>query len=261
MLDTYLSLIIPVFNEEKRIGATLLCVDKHLSNRKYGYEIIVISDGSFDKTVDVVKKYKQLVKNLDVIDNLENNGKGAAVKLGMLAAKGKYRIFMEADNSISIQNFDSMERLFEKGCDMVIGIRDKRDSKDIKHGSSEPLFLGILRGIPNIFIQILGVSGFRDTQCGFKGFTEEAVRHIFSRVKIPRWGFDAEILAVAQRLDLKIGVIPIQWKNNQRSHVSFGGYLGMFREILLIRWNLWRNKYDIKIKDSSFAKASEGKKK
>jgi len=100
--EIYLSIVIPAYNEEKRIGATLLAIDKYMEKQKYAYEILVVSDGSTDKTVDVVQKYKQLVKNLEVIDNLENKGKGAVVRQGMLAARGKYRIFMDADNSTSV---------------------------------------------------------------------------------------------------------------------------------------------------------------
>jgi len=246
--DIYLSVIIPAFNEEKRIGATLLDIDKHLSCQKYGYEIIVVSDGSYDKTVDVVKKYKQLVRNLDVIDNLENKGKGAAIRIGALAARGKYRIFMDADNSIGIRHFDKMERLFEKGYYIVVGARDRRGLKDAKQEYRDSLPSAIALGALNIFTQIFAVRGFRDVQCGFKGFGEEAVRVIFPQLKINKLGFGVEILALAERLDFKVGVIPVQYNSDRRSHVTLGGYLNTFIEILLIKWNLWRNKYNIKVK-------------
>jgi len=112
--EIYLSVVIPAYNEEKRIGATLLAVDKYLSLQKYNYEILVVSDGSGDKTVDVVQKYKQLVKNLEVIDNLDNRGKGAVVRQGLLAARGKYRIFTDADNSTSVDHVEKMWPLFKK---------------------------------------------------------------------------------------------------------------------------------------------------
>lgn len=248
MLDTYLSVIIPALNEEKRIGATIFDVDKYLSRQKYGYEIIVVSDGSTDKTVDVVKKYKQLVKNLEVIDNLENRGKGAAVRQGMLGAKGKYRIFMDADNSASIQHFEKMEHLFENGYHIVVGTRDKRDSKEAKQEPAQSFFRRIPGEASNILTQIIAFQGMRDTQCGFKGFSEKAANDIFPRLRIARWGFDIEVLCLARRLGHKLGIIPVHWKNDRISHVSLGGYISTLIEIFLIRWNLLKDRYNIKEK-------------
>ena len=244
--EIYLSIVIPAYNEEKRIGATLLAVDKYLSLQKYEYEILVVSDGATDKTVDVVKKYKQLVKNLEVIDNLENAGKGAVVRQGLLAVKGKYRIFMDADNSTSLDHVEKMLPLFEKGYHIVICTRDKRDAKGAEISVRQPFHRRLIGDVGNLLIQIVAVWGIWDTQCGFKGFSEKAVNDIFPRLRINRWGFDIEILAIAKRLKYKIGIIPAHWKNDPNSHVTFMGYLNTFRELFIIRWNLWRNKYNIK---------------
>src|SRR3989338_7244163 len=227
--EIYLSVVIPAYNEEKRIGATLLDVDKHLSGKNYKYEILVISDGSTDKTVDVVKKYKQLIGNLEVVDNLENKGKGAAVRQGMLMARGKYRVFMDADNSTSVEHFDKMEKLFEGGFGVVIGTRDSRDLKEAKQRVKQPFARRFLGDVSNILIQLLAVRGIWDTQCGFKGFTREVVERVFPILRINRWGFDIEILAAAHRMGYKIGMVPVDWKNDPRSHVTLGGYLNTFR--------------------------------
>lgn len=246
--EIYLSVVIPAYNEEKRIGATLLDIDKYMENQKYGYEILVVSDGSSDKTVDVVRKYKQLVRNLEVVDNLENKGKGAVVRQGLLAARGKYRIFMDADNSTTVDHVEKMWPLFEKGYGVVIGTRDKRDAKGAEVAVRQPFHRRIIGDIGNLLIQIVAVRGIWDTQCGFKGFSEEAAKDILPRLKINRWGFDIEILAVAKRLNYKIGIVPVYWENDPASHVKFMGYLNTFRELFIVRWNLWRNKYNIKLK-------------
>jgi len=244
--EIYLSVIIPAYNEEQRIGATLLGVDKYLSAQKFSYEIIVVSDGSTDKTVDVAQKYKQLVKNLEVIDNLENKGKGGVVRQGILAARGKYRVFMDADNSTTLDHVEKMRPLFEQGYHIVIGSRDNKDAEGASQAVQQPFRRRLIGNIGNLLIQFLAVPGIWDTQCGFKGFSAEAVQDIFPRLKINRWGFDIEILAIAKRLGYKIGMIPVYWQNDPRSHVSFMGYLNTFRELFIVRWNLWRNKYGIK---------------
>lgn len=243
--EIYLSVVIPAYNEEKRIGATLLSIDKYLEKQKYAYEILVVSDGSTDKTVDMAHKYKQLVKNLEVIDNLENRGKGAAVRQGMLQATGAYRIFLDADYSTSLDHVEKMWPLFEKGYEIVIGTRDPKDAKGATQAVRQPLFRRLIGDMGNFLIQLLAVRGIWDTQCGFKGFTRHAVEDIFPRLLINRWGFDIEILALARRLGYKIGIIPVYWKNDPRSHVKFTGYLNTFRELFIVRWNLWRNKYGI----------------
>jgi len=241
-----LSIVIPAYNEEKRIGATLLSIDKYLERQKYTYEILVVSDGSTDKTVDVVRKYKQLVKNLEVIDNLENEGKGAVVRQGLLEAKGKYRVFTDADSSTSIDHVKKMWPLFEKGYHIVIGTRDSRDDKDATQAVKQPLYRRIIGDAGNLLIQLIAVPGIWDTQCGFKGFTAKAVKDIFPRLRINRWGFDIEILAIAKRLGYKIGIIPVHWENDPQSHVTFMGYLNTFRELFVVKWSLIRDTYGIK---------------
>ena len=246
--EIYLSVVIPAYNEEKRIGATLLAVDKYLSLQKYDYEILVVSDGSTDKTVDVVQKYKQLVKNLEVVDNLENKGKGAVVRQGLQEARGKYRLFMDADNSTTVDHIEKMWPFFEKGYHIVIGTRDSKDAKGAIQSVKQPFHRRLIGNVGNLLIQIVAVRGIWDTQCGFKVFSEKAVKDIFPRLKINRWGFDIEILAIAKRLGYKIGIIPVYWENDPNSHVKFMGYLNTFRELFIVRVNLWRNKYGIKKK-------------
>jgi len=244
MEKIYLSVIIPAYNEEKRISNTLLEIDKYLSDQDYSYEIIVVSDGSKDKTAAIVKKFSDLVKNLKLIDNKENHGKGWVVRQGMLAAKGKYRLFMDADNATTIDHFEKMIPLFKEGFKVVIGSRESRDAKGAKQAVAQSFLKRQLGNFGNILIQLLAVSGIWDTQCGFKAFTDKATDDIFKRCLIDRWGFDIEALAITRKLDYKIGIIPVNWVNDPNSKVSLKGYLNTFRELFKIKWNLILNKYD-----------------
>jgi len=244
MEKIYLSVIIPAYNEEKRISNTLLDIDKYLSKQDYSYEIIVVSDGSKDKTAAIVNKFSDLIKNLRLIDNKENHGKGWVVRQGILEAKGQYRLFMDADNATTIDHFEKMIPLFKQGFKVVIGSRDKKDVPDAKQAVAQSFLKRQLGNFGNILIQLLAVSGIWDTQCGFKAFTDKATNDIFERCLIDRWGFDIEALAIARKLDYKIGIIPVNWVNDPESKVSLKGYLNTFRELFKIKWNLITNKYN-----------------
>ncbi|MDP2598400.1 MAG: glycosyltransferase, partial [Candidatus Liptonbacteria bacterium] len=192
MAQPYLSVIIPAYNEAERIPLTLVDIDKHLSTAEYSYEIIVVNDGSKDKTAEVVRSMEKMIKNLKLVDNRENKGKGGVVRQGMLTARGKIRLFTDADNSTSVDQFNNMLPYFSTGgarppvsqddafgkssgrhetYDVVIGSRAMKGSK---LDPAEPLYRQIPGKMGNIFIQTLLLPGLWDTQCGFKAFTDEA---------------------------------------------------------------------------------------
>ncbi|OGZ32854.1 MAG: hypothetical protein A3I88_00415 [Candidatus Portnoybacteria bacterium RIFCSPLOWO2_12_FULL_39_9] len=246
MEKIYLSIIIPAYNEEKSIGNTLLAIDYYLSKQNYSYEIMVVSDGSKDKTTKIVKNFANLIQNLKLIDSQPNHGKGYVVRLGMLEAKGQYRLFMDADNSTSLKHLEKMWPYFKEGYQIVIGSRDKKDVKGARQAVPQPFLKRQLGNLGNLLIQIVAVSGIWDTQCGFKTFTAKAAKDIFSRCLINRWGFDIEALALARRLDYKIAIIPVNWINNPDSRVSWKGYLRTFVELFKIKWNLMTDKYKLK---------------
>jgi len=241
----YLSVIIPSYNEEKRISKTLLAIDQYLQKQPYEYEIIVVSDGAKDKTVEVVKDFERQIKNLKVIDNKENHGKGWVVRQGMLAAQGQIRLFMDADNSTTLDHFDKMRPYFEQGMDVAIGTRDAKDAKGASQAVSQSFFKRQLGNAGNILIQIFAVPGIWDTQCGFKAFSERAAKDIFSRAKIDRWGFDIEALALARRLKYKIAIVPVYWVNDPYSTVNMKGYILTFKELFQIWWWLLTKKYKL----------------
>jgi len=242
----YLSVIIPAYNEEKRISKTLLSIDQYLSKQTYDYEILVCDGGSKDKTVEIIRNFQKIIKNLRYVVKTNGFGKGYVVKEGMLEAKGKYRVFTDADNSTSIEHLEKMWPYFEKGYEVVIGTRDKRDNKEAKQAVPQPFIKRLLGDLGNLLIQLMAVPGIWDTQCGFKGFSEKAAKTIFPLLTIQKWGFDIEVLALARKFKYKIGIIPVSWINDPESKVNLKGYLTTFLELFQIKWNLMTNKYRIK---------------
>lgn len=242
----YLSVVIPAYNEEKRIPNTLLAADKYLSTQSYSYEIVVVDDGSKDNTVQTVKNMQKVVKNLYVIENVQNHGKGYVVRKGMLESRGDIRLFMDADNATSVDHFSKMKPYFDKGAKVVIGSRDNWDAKGAVQAVKQPFYKRLLGNMGNLVIQIMVVPGIWDTQCGFKATTERAAKEIFSRSLVDRWGFDSEMLGIAHALGYKIEKIPVYWINDPNSKVSLKVYIEVLLETFKIRWNLWTGKYNIK---------------
>jgi len=242
--DTILSVVIPAYNEEKRIGNTLLAIDKYLSPKKFPYEILIIIDGAKDNTFAVAEKYRKIVKNLKIINNPENHGKGYVVRQGLLAAKGEYRLFMDADNSTSIDHIEKFSPCFEEdGVEIVIGSRDLAESEIKKHQAKWKEWAG---DMGNLLIQFVGgLWGIKDTQCGFKMLTAKATETICPIMRIDRWGFDIEMLALAKKLKLEIKQIPVVWINDEASTVTLGGYINTLKELFLIRWWMIIGKYDL----------------
>ncbi len=261
MLKPFLSIIIPAYNESERLPLTLVDMDKRLSKVKYSYEIIVVNDGSTDNTAEIVKSMAEAVKNLKLIDNKANQGKGGVVKQGMLLAKGEYRLFTDADNSVSIDHFDKMipylsasggpgkeGEIYPHTKDFGVGVYDvvigSRAARGSKLEPAQPFYKQILGKFGNIQIQILNVPGIWDTQCGFKAFSERAAEKIFAISKINGWGFDIEALALARHFGYKIKEIPVHWVNDAKSHVKLSAYLKTFVENVKIRWWIITGAYE-----------------
>ena len=256
----YLSVIIPAYNEEKRLSKTLEEIDKYLSKQRvaeasphlppcsasphsvYDYEILVVNDGSKDKTAQVIRDRVSVIQNLRLIDNKKNNGKGYVVRQGMLEAEGEYRIFTDADNSTSIDQVEKMWPYFEKGYDIVFGSRDVKGAILDPSQSLFRRFLGEAFGfLTNL---IVGTWGIADSQCGFKCFTKKAAENIFPKCKINRFAFDPEFFMIAKKLGYKIKEIPVYWENDPESKVKFKWMVNMGLDLLKIRWNIITKKYD-----------------
>lgn len=237
----YLSVIIPAYNEEGLIKDTIIEVDNFLSKQNYNYEIIIIDDGSADKTFSIVKKLAASFRNLKIIKNYNNFGKGYSVRRGMLLAKGKKRLFMDADSSTSIDQVNNFIPFSDNSYDLVIGDRGLRESKITKH---QAFYKEMLGNIGNVLIKALIISDISDTQCGFKLFSDKFVEKFFPKLKINRWGFDIEILAVANKFGYKIKTAPIVWKNRGKSNVHLKDYFFTLLELFKIKINLARKIYE-----------------
>lgn len=237
----YLSVIIPAYNEEKRIRGTLLSVNEYLSKQPYNYEIIVVDNNSKDGTSGVVQEMQQRVANLKLIHQ-PIQGKGYAVAKGMLEAVGDHRLFMDADNSTTIDHLEKMLPFFDLGYKVVIGSIAVKGAK-ILQGGGEPWWRVLLGKLGNKWIQILVVWGINDTQRGFKIFTAQATRDIFPRLTIFGWGFDVEVLALARKFGHKIKEAPVTWDNAPESKVNVWAYPQVLWQTLKIRWNLCAGKY------------------
>ncbi|MEK7506536.1 MAG: dolichyl-phosphate beta-glucosyltransferase [Patescibacteria group bacterium] len=238
----HLSVIIPAYNEEKRIGGTILAIGQYLAKQGYDYEIIVVNNHSQDRTAEIAKSFQSQYPGLRVIDE-PRPGKGYAVTTGMLVAQGDYRLFTDADNSTSIDHLEKFLPYFEQSYQVVIGSLAVKGAK-ILQGGGEPLWRVIMGKLGNKWIQIFAVWGISDTQRGFKIFTAEAAQKIFPRLTIFGWGFDVEALAIAQMFGYKIKELPVTWSNDPDSKVNVWAYPQVLLQTLKVRYNLLIGKYD-----------------
>jgi dolichyl-phosphate beta-glucosyltransferase len=232
-----LSAVIPVYNEEARIGPTLESALRYLKSKRIPAEILVVDDGSTDKTLEVVGRFKKRLPPrtvLSILKHGKNQGKGAAVKTGALAAKGETILFMDADNATPLSEFEKFKPLLRDGVQVVVGSRAV-DRTQVK--IPQPFYRQALGRLANLVIQILVVWGIWDTQCGFKAFTRKAALEVFPRQTINRFGFDFELLFIAHKLGFSIKEVSVQWFNSPYSKVRLGDYLHTLVELFSIRWN------------------------
>jgi glycosyltransferase involved in cell wall biosynthesis len=236
-----LSVVIPAYNEEKRILPTLKDVVSYLAKQDYNYEILVVNDGSTDKTAQTVKAFIAHYPKVRLIDNSKNQGKGAVVKQGMLEAKGQWRLFMDADNSTKISDIGNLW-FFIDDAEVIIGSRYIAGS----HITEKQSFLRrLISRAGNILSQIILLWGIKDTQCGFKLFSARAAERIFPKQTLARWSFDLEILAIAKKLGYKIKEVPVVWENAEGSKLKGGFKIAWrtFRDLIKIKCNLITHKY------------------
>ncbi len=234
-----LSIIIPAFNEAKRLPSTLQSIGTYFQHRNMSYEVIVVDDGSSDDTVVVAQKYGAGRSHFFVLENKVNKGKGYSVNQGMRKAVGKYRLFMDADNSVDISHLDSFLKYLRSGYDVAIGSILMGGSVIEENGPHRRL----LGHISKLIIRWCAVPGIYDTQRGFKLFGAKAAEEIFSRQTIWRFGFDIEILVIAKLLKYNIRELPVTWHNPAGSTVTLGSYVRTFEELIRIMINRVRGIY------------------
>lgn len=239
-----LSVIIPAKNEERVIAHTVKSVFGYLHRKNISHEIIVVANNSTDRTAEIVKGLSAEIHTLKLIDYHGKPGKGLAVRKGMLAAEGDFRLFMDADNSTTIDTIEAMMPSMEFGYDVAIASIALKGSTVLS--GSESIIRRLSGKGGNIFIQIVAVPGIWDTQRGFKMFSAAAARKIFSHALIDGWGFDVEVLALARKFGFKIEEVPIHWKNdpNTSSHPRLSAYFQVLRDTIRIRWYLMTGRYN-----------------
>jgi len=230
----YLSVIIPAFNEEKRIGITLERLYGFLRNKNYDYEVILVDDGSTDSTVNIADQSKLAQKNkLRLLSNGANRGKGFSIRNGMMNARGQYVLFSDADLSTPIEEMDKLFSFLVKDYDIAIGSRGIQGADVREH---QPFYREWMGKIFNFFVQIFVFKGIFDTQCGFKLFKAHVAKKIAPCLKINGFSFDVELLYVAKRRGYKIKEVPVVWINSPKSKVRpVFDSLMMFKELLSVR--------------------------
>ena len=213
----FLSVVIPAYNEERRLPATLNSVLAYLKHCDYSWEVIVANDGSQDHTADLVQEFQKAIPNLILLDNAANRGKGFVVRQGVLRAQGEIILSMDADNSTKIEEVAKALSEFERGADLVIGSRRLPGSKIIK---LQPFYRRLFGEVFRLYVKILFGFPYDDTQAGFKAI-QQGAKEIFQRQTLWGWGFDVELLWLAKLLRLKVKEIPINWENSESSRVTF----------------------------------------
>ena len=229
-MKTKVSIVIPAYNEEDLIEETLYSVKKELKDLKISWEIILVNDGSQDKTAEITKKTSQV----KLINLKKNSGKGAAIKEGMLAANGEKIIFMDADLSVPLKFIKPMIDILEKS-DIVIGTRRVTKSKIMIH---QPWIRETLGRVFTKLTQFMTQTNLSDYTCGFKGFSHEASQKIFSNAVIDRWAYDSEIMFLAGKYNYKISEMPVEWYNRAESKVNLkNAIFTSLRDLFVIRKN------------------------
>lgn len=237
------SIIIPAYNEEKRVGDSLAKIAGYFSNRDETIEIIVVDDGSTDGTPDVVRRMSEKYGYIRCLRNEGNMGKGFSIKRGMLDAKGQLALFSDADLSTPIEEYEKLkEAMVSENADVVIASR-------ALPGSTKPVRQGFLREsmgkIFGLFVKLILGLHLSETQCGFKMFTKKAAREVFHWQTIFGFGFDPEILFIAKKRGFKIAEVPVVWINDFDSKLNpVADSIKMFLELLKIRVKAWIGHYD-----------------
>ena len=241
MIKVDLSVVIPVFNEEKRLPENLDKIIDFLKSKKINSEIILVDDGSSDKTWKVLESYKAKHGNIKLLKHQKNLGKGAAVKSGMIASSGNLVLMTDCDLSTPIEEFDLLMGHIKKN-DVVIGSRRLKEKKLGRMPARYRTFLG---DIYYEMLRLILLPEVKDTNCGFKLFSRKVITPTFKRQKINRWGYDAEVLFIAHKHGFSIKEVPVKWTHFAGSKVKvFDAVVKTLGELMQIKWNNLRGRYD-----------------
>ncbi len=241
--NVYLSLIIPAYNEESRIAKSLRQILHFLEAQPYFSEVVIVNDGSEDQTVEAVNRICPGKNRVRILQNGKNLGKGGAVRLGILQARGEFLFFSDADLSVPIETLSLFLANLEGGFDLAIGTRKNKFGAIVEvHQPIYREFMGKVYTYLSNLILGLNVSDFT---CGFKGFRRDVAQEIFSRQQLNNWCFDAEILFLARMKRYRLIEIPVRWRNDAATKVrlwkdTIGSFLGLFQIRLYNHWWKYR---------------------
>lgn len=232
-MDCMVSVVVPAFNEESRLATTLPVLWKEIGAYYSRFEIVVVDDGSTDRTANIVVSFAREHEGVRLVRYQQNRGKGYAVRTGILASVGEHILFCDADLSTPMGEIVKLKKAIEEGCDVAIGSRATRETRILQR---QPWYRIVMGKTFNKMVQLLAVPGIWDTQCGFKMFTRSAAWRIFPSCRIDGFGFDVEALFLARKQKLKIVEIGVQWRNSPHSKVHpIVDSLRMMRDLLAIR--------------------------
>ena len=237
-----ISVIVPAYNEAKRLGTTLESISQYFSMRGTAVEIIVVDDGSTDRTAELAVEFSKNAPEVKLISYPHNRGKGYAVKFGMANARGTLLLFDDADGATPIAEIARLEAAIDAGAAVAIGSRAKHSDET----AVKALWYRKLIGRTfNLIVNTLIVPDISDTQCGFKLFTRAAADRIFPRQTSERFSFDVELLFLARKGGFAIAEVPVNWHNVPGSKVNLAvDSMAMLLDIFRFRWRYLRGSYD-----------------
>jgi dolichyl-phosphate beta-glucosyltransferase len=238
----FLSVVIPSYNEEQRLVPTLKRIEEYLAAQSYDAEILVVDNASSDRTSEVARE-----AGVKVLAE-PRRGKGAAVRTGMLAARGRYILFSDADLSTPIEELEKLMAELSAGCDIAIASRGLPESNLVKR---QPWYREFVGRAGNVLVRMMAVRGIADTQCGFKLFPREIARRIFPAQRLTGAAFDVEVLFIAQRAGWKIAEVPVTWIDSPDTRFSrVRDSLDALKDLVRIRLNWIRGRYRLEAEDS-----------
>jgi len=236
-----ISVIIPAYNEQDRIGKAVNTIASYFRKKGLNYEIIIVDDGSRDLTPSIVKKMALKNSAIKLITNKINKGKGYSVKKGMLKSSGKVCLFTDADISTPIRELGKLLAFTEKGYEVVVGSRRLKNSKIKVY---QPVFRRLFGWLFHVVRRIFILSDIKDTQCGFKLFSRKIIKSVFSRQTTSGFVFDAEVLLIARSLGYKIKELPVIWIDDIKSTLSIKKHIvNICKDLIAIKINQVKGMY------------------
>ncbi len=237
--DIDLSIVIPAYNEERRLPDAIRKVSSFLDRWDHMAEVLLVENGSRDRTGEIADAASLADRRFRAL-HVALPGKGRAVRAGMLDSRGRVVVFCDADFSMPVEELSRLFAAVEDGADIAIGSREVPGARRI----GEPWMRHFMGRVFNMLVRLLAVPGLADTQCGFKAFRRQAAQDLFRRQVIDGWAFDVEVLFLAARRGYRVREVPITWRYDPSSRVSpLRDTIAMLRELMVVRWNAWSDRY------------------